>query len=174
MSLIGKPAPDFSLDGIAADGSIKKYALSDYKGKWLVLFFYPLDFSPVCPTEVISFSKNLKSFKKAGTEVLGASGGSVFSHKDWLHHIGSLEYPLLCDMTHEVMKSYDALIDQAGFAARSTFIIDPEGKVRFAMYHDPMVGRSVTEVLRMLQAVKSGDMCPADWQPGEKTLGKLG
>lgn len=174
MNLIGQSAPEFALDGIAPDGSVKNYKLSDFKKKWLVLFFYPLDFSPVCPTEVIGFSKMYDEFKKAGAEILGASGGSVFSHKDWLTHIGNVNYPLLCDMTHEVTRAYGALIEPMGVAARSTFIIDPEGKVHFAMYHDPNVGRSVKEVLRMLQALKSGDMCPVEWAPGEKTLGKLG
>lgn len=174
MSLIGKPAPGFKLQGVDKDGEVKEFKLEDYKGKWVVLFFYPLDFSPVCPTEVKEFSKNIDQFEKLDTVVLGASGGSVFSHKDWLGHIGPVSYPLLCDMTHETIKAYGSLMEEQGFAARSTFIIDPDGNMRFAMYHDPSVGRSIREVYRMLASLQTGDMCPAEWHPGEDTLGKLG
>lgn len=170
-TLIKKQAPDFALEGVMAD-KFSKYHLTDYTGKWLVLFFYPLDFTFICPTEITGFSKRLSEFKKLGAEVVGVSTDSVHSHKAWLKELGELGFPLLADMTHNVSRAYGVLQEDEGTAVRGTFIIDPDGFVRYALYHDNGVGRSVDECLRVLNALQTGELCPVEWKPGEKTLGK--
>lgn len=170
-TLIKKQAPDFALEGVMED-KFSKYHLTDYTGKWLVLFFYPLDFTFICPTEITGFSKRLSEFKKLGAEVVGVSTDSVHSHKAWLKELGELGFPLLADMTHNVSRAYGVLQEDEGTAVRGTFIIDPDGFVRYALYHDNGVGRSVDECLRVLNALQTGELCPVEWKPGEKTLGK--
>lgn len=172
MNIIKKPAPDFTLEGVINAGEFKKITLSSYKGKWVVLFFYPLDFTFICPTEITSFSKQYDEFEKINAVVLGVSTDSVHSHKAWLKDLGSLRYPLLSDMTHEVSRNYGVLIEEDGMALRGTFIIDPEGLVRYALYHDTGVGRSVAECVRVLSALQTGELCPVEWKPGTPTLGK--
>lgn len=182
---VTKPAPDFSLEGVIGN-DFKTFKLSDYqkskgksakggsagKGKWVVLFFYPLDFTFVCPTEITAFSKALPQFKKLNAEVLGVSTDSVHSHKAWLKELGDLGYPLLSDITHQTAEDYGTLIHEKGISLRGTFIIDPEGILRYALYHDLNVGRSVDECLRVLSALQTGELCPIEWKPGQKTLGK--
>ncbi|MFA6428885.1 MAG: peroxiredoxin [Patescibacteria group bacterium] len=173
MPRIGKPAPAFSLEGLAPDGSFKTYSLADYKGKWVVFFFYPLDFTFVCPTEIQAFSSQLDEFTKLGAEVLGCSTDSCFSHKAWTEgKLGVLRYPLLSDLARAVSASYGVLIPEKGHTLRGTFIIDPEGNLRYALAHDNNVGRSVPEILRALSALQTGELCPVNWKPGEATLGK--
>jgi peroxiredoxin (alkyl hydroperoxide reductase subunit C) len=170
-TLVGKQAPDFKLEGVSHE-EWETHALADYRGKWLVLFFYPLDFTFVCPTEITGFSKADGEFEKLNAKVLGVSTDSKHSHKAWLKELGALRYPLLADKTMKVSRDYGVLIEEEGIALRGTFIIDPEGKVRYALVHDNGVGRSVKETLRALQALQSGELCPVEWMPGEKTLGK--
>ena len=173
LARVRKPAPDFTLEGYSPDGSFKKYSLKDYRGKWVVLFFYPLDFTFICPTEITEFSTKDAAFKKLGAEVLGASTDSCHSHKAWCESkLGQLAYPLLSDMTHKVSRDYGVLIEEEGTALRGTFIVDPDSVLRYALYHDNGVGRSVDECLRVLEALQTGELCPASWKPGEKTLGK--
>lgn len=172
INLVKTPAPDFTLDGAVSGGEFKKCTLSDYKGKWVVLFFYPLDFTFICPTEITSFSTHYDEFEKMNAVVLGVSTDSKHAHKAWLKDLGSLRYPLLSDMTHEVSRNYGVLIEDEGIALRGTFIIDPEGLVRYALYHDNGVGRSVSECLRVLSALQTGELCPVDWKKGDPTLGK--
>lgn len=173
MLMVGQKAPDFTLDAVVGKGDFKKITLSEFRGKWVVLFFYPLDFTFVCPTEILEFSRREPEFKKANTVVLGCSVDSKFSHKSWINgDLGQLNYPLMSDMTREVSRKYGALIEDAGFATRATFVIDPEGAVQYALYHNTNVGRSVTETLRVLEALQSGDRCPVEWRHGEKTLGR--
>jgi alkyl hydroperoxide reductase subunit AhpC len=170
---VGKPAPDFMLEGYAPDGSFKNYGLKDFKGKWVVLFFYPLDFTFICPTEITEFSTNNDAFGKLGAVVLGCSTDSCHSHKAWCESsLGKLSYPLLSDKTLEVSRSYNVLIEKEGVALRGTFIVDPEGVLRYALYHDNGVGRSTAETLRVLESLQTGELCPASWKPGMKTLGK--
>ncbi|MEE9554738.1 MAG: peroxiredoxin [candidate division Zixibacteria bacterium] len=171
MSLrVGTKAPDFKMQGVFK-GEFKDFSLSDYKGKWVVLFFYPLDFTFVCPTEIKEFSKRNAEFEKLNAKVLGASIDSVYSHKAWIDsELGELAYPLLSDITKKVSADYDILHDDS-VSLRGTFIIDPEGVVRWMVVSDLGTGRSVKETLRSLAALQTGELCQIDWEPGEKTLG---
>lgn len=170
-NLVKRQAPDFLMEGVM-DDKFSNYKLSDYKGKWLVMFFYPLDFTFICPTEITGFSKKLDEFGKLNAKVVGVSTDSVHSHKAWLKDLGDLGYPLLSDMTHGVSREYGVLLEDEGIALRGTFIIDPDGIVRYALYHDNGVGRSVDETVRVLSALQTGELCPMEWKPGQKTLGK--
>jgi peroxiredoxin 2/4 len=173
MSLIGKKAPDFKLPAVVGDGDFKDISLADYKGKWVVLFFYPLDFTFVCPTEIQEYSKRAKEFEEAGAQVLGASTDSKHSHKAWIKNgLGKLNYPLLADINKTLARDYDALLEDEGIACRATIIINPEGKIVHASYNDNDIGRSVSESLRLVQAAQTGERCPVEWKPGAKTLGK--
>ena len=169
---VGKPAPEFNLEGVASDGEFRRFNLRNHRGDWVVLFFYPLDFTFVCPTEITQFSEQIADFHKLGAVVYGCSTDSVHSHKAWLKDLGTLNYPLLSDMTREVADAYNVLIPEEGIALRGTFVIDPEGVLRYAVYNDLSVGRSVDEILRVLAALQTGELCPVNWKPGAKTLGK--
>lgn len=175
---VGKPAPDFHMKTTADLESLKsEVRLADYAGKWLVLFFYPLDFTFVCPTEITALSDRADDFKKLDAEVLGVSTDSVYSHRAWINTsrdqngLGKLNFPLAADTTLAVSRAYNVLIEEQGIALRGLFIIDPEGILRYAVVHDLNVGRSVDETLRVLEALQAGGLCPANWKPGQKTLG---
>jgi peroxiredoxin 2/4 len=170
--LVGKSAPNFHMNAVTGDGeNFIKVSLDDYKGKWLVMFFYPLDFTFVCPTEITGYSKRLEDFKKEGAEVLAASTDSEHSHKAWIQgDLGKLNFPLASDFTKKVASDYGILVEEEGLALRGLFIIDPQGVVRYSVVHDLNVGRSVDETLRVLQALKCGGLCPIDWHPGEDLL----
>ena len=173
MLMVGQKAPDFTLEAVVGKADFKKVSLSEYRGKWVVMFFYPLDFTFVCPTEIIEFSKREADFKKMNAVVLGCSVDSKHSHKAWINgDLGALSYPLMSDMNKEVSRRYGTLIEDSGFATRATFIIDPEGVLQYALYHNTNVGRSVGETLRVLEACQTGERCPVEWKHGEKTLGK--
>lgn len=177
--IVGRKAPEFALEGVL-NGKFDTYRLSDYKGKWVVLFFYPLDFTFVCPTEILAFSDRLAEFKKVGAEVLGASVDSKFSHLAWTEKpreeggIKSLAYPLLEDLKKELAEEYGVLDEAGAVALRGLFLIDPDGIVQHATVNNLGVGRSVDETLRVLQAFQfvreHGEVCPADWKPGAKTM----
>ena len=171
--IVGQHAPQFKAQAYT-DGQIKDVSLSDYKGKWVVLFFYPLDFTFVCPTEILEFSKHAEEFKKKNAQLIGASIDSVYSHKGWCEQggLGKLNFPLISDLTKKISKDYGVLLEDKGISLRGTFVIDPEGKVRAATVHDLQVGRSVDETLRVLTAFQTGELCPVGWTPGQKTLGK--
>jgi len=171
MIKVGDPAPDFEMEGIMGRKFIK-VRLSDYKGKWMVLFFYPLDFTFVCPTEIKEFTKRSKDIEALNGQVLGASVDSKYSHLAWVDDIGEQAYPLLSDITKQVSRDYEVLIEDQGIAQRGTFIIDPEGVVRWVVVSDLNVGRSVEETVRVLKALQTGELCPVEWEPGEETLGK--
>lgn len=169
---VGQPAPDFKLQALVGN-EIKDVKLSDYRGKWVALFFYPLDFTAVCPTEITAFSDQYEEFEKLNCVVLAASVDSVYSHESWTKHgLGAIRFPLLSDITKETSRTYGVLLDGKGFALRGLFLIDPEGKIRYQVVHDTGIGRSVEETLRVLSALQTGERCPANWKPGEKTLGK--
>ncbi|MBI5370191.1 peroxiredoxin [Candidatus Uhrbacteria bacterium] len=172
IARVGKPAPTFSCEAVSPIGEFQQVSLADYRNKWLVLFFYPLDFTFVCPTEITGFSKRLDEFTALGACVLGGSTDSVHSHKAWLKDLGELNYPLFSDITRALSCDYGVLLDEKGIALRGTFIIDPDGILRYALYHDLGVGRSVDETLRVLKALQTGELCPVNWHEGEKTLGK--
>ena len=169
---VGENAPDFELEAFH-DSQIKKVSLKEYRGKWVVLFFWPLDFTFVCPTEIRAFNELYDEFKKSGAEVLGASVDSVYSHKAWTENgLGKIRFPMLSDFKKGVSESYGILHKEKGVALRGTFIIDPEGVVKYSVVSDLNVGRSADETLRVLKAFQTGDLCPIDWKPGQKTLGK--
>ncbi|MCR4314399.1 MAG: peroxiredoxin [Candidatus Uhrbacteria bacterium] len=172
MAQVSKPAPTFDVETAMKGGEFSRAKLEDYKGKWLVLFFYPLDFTFVCPTEITGFSKRYDEFKALDADVLGGSTDSVHSHKAWLKELGDLNFPLFSDITRDMSWDYGVLLHDQGIALRGTFIIDPEGILRYALYHDLGVGRSVDETLRVLKALQTGELCPIGWNEGDKTLGK--
>ena len=178
---VGKPAPDFTMKSTKNIDTLKeKVSLSDYKGKWLILYFYPLDFTFVCPTEINAMSDRYAEFKELGAEILGVSTDSVHSHRAWIrtpranNGIEGLKYPLAADMTHSVSRDYGVLNDEtgedAGTATRGLFIIDPQGVLQYMVINNMNVGRSVDETLRILQAIQAGGLCPADWKPGKQLL----
>lgn len=168
---VGKKAPDFLMEGYFK-GDKKRYSLADCKGKWTLLFFYPLDFTFVCPTELVELSKRHKEFEELNTQVLGVSVDSVYSHEAWLKELGDFNYPLLSDMTKEVSFDYNVLIPEEGISLRGVFIIDPDGVLQCYMVNNLAVGRNVDELLRLIRAFQTGDLCPVGWHKGEKTLGK--
>lgn len=153
-----------------------KVSLSDYKGKWLVLFFYPLDFTFVCPTEITALSDAKDIFDDLDTEILGVSTDSKFSHRAWINTprdengLGELNFPLASDITKSVSRDYGVLIEEEGIALRGLFIIDPEGELKYQVVNHNDVGRSVDETVRVLQALQSGGLCPANWKPGDEHL----
>jgi len=175
--LVGRPAPDFAMETVSGDGQdFGSVKLSDYRGKWLVFFFYPLDFTFVCPTEITALSDASEQFKALDTEILGVSVDSVHSHKAWINTpkdsngLGQLSFPLASDITKQVAKDYGVLIEEEGVALRGLFIIDPEGELKYQVVNHNDVGRSVEETLRVLQALQSGGLCAMNWKPGDSNL----
>lgn len=170
--IVGVKAPSFNMATAKGDGKdFGRVSLEDYKGQWLVLFFYPLDFTFVCPTEITGYSKKYEAFKELGADVLGVSIDSEHSHKAWINgDLGKLNFPLAADLTKSVSNDYGVLIEEEGIALRGLFIIDPQGIVRYSVVHDLNVGRSVDETLRVLKALQTGGLCPVDWEEGENLL----
>lgn len=169
---VGKPAPDFKMTTALGDGSgFGEAKLKDYDGKWLVLFFYPLDFTFVCPTEITAFSERADEFKDLDAEILGVSVDSEHSHKAWINSdLGKLNFPLAADMKKSVARDYGVLIEEEGVALRGLFIIDPEGVVKYSAVHHNDIGRNVDETLRVLKALQTGGLCPANWTEGDDLL----
>ncbi len=176
---VQKEAPAFTAQAVV-EGEFKTISLSDYSGKYVVLFFYPLDFTFVCPTEIIAFSDRVDEFQKRGVQVIGVSTDSRFSHKAWIETprskggLGELKYPLMEDLTKKIATDYGVLIESVGVALRGLFVIDKTGIVRHITINDLPLGRSVDEVLRLVDALqhfeKHGEVCPADWKPGSLAL----
>ncbi len=167
-----EPAPDFTADAVI-DKEFKTISLSDYKGKWLVLFFYPGDFTFVCPTEIKGFNQSLSDFKKLNADIIGGSVDSKYSHLAWIQRgdLGDLKFPLFSDLKKEMVKSYGVLAKD-GTALRGLFIIDPNGILQYQLVQNHNVGRSVEEILRVLAALQTEALCPLNWKKGQKTLGK--
>lgn len=178
-AFVGKPAPNFTA-GAVVDGEIKTISLSDYKGKYVVLFFYPKDFTFVCPTEIIAFSDRAKEFEALGCQLIAASTDTEECHLAWIRTprnrggLGYMQIPILADVTKEISALYGVLIHDKGIANRGLFIINPEGIITQITINDLPIGRSVDETIRLLQAIqfqaKHGEVCPANWKPGEKTM----
>ncbi|HIE42380.1 MAG TPA: peroxiredoxin [Nitrospinaceae bacterium] len=174
--LVAKPAPDFTAQAVMPDGSFKEIKLSDYKGKYVILFFYPLDFTFVCPTEIIAFSEKMDEFKKRNTEVLGVSVDSHFSHLAWRNTdrkkggLGDIAYPLVADLNKKITNDY-GVMHEAGIAFRGLFLIDKDGVVQHQVINNLPLGRSIDEALRMVDALQfhenNGEVCPANWKAGE-------
>lgn len=179
MVQVGQQAPNFKADAVV-DNSFKEVSLTDYRGKWVVLFFYPLDFTFVCPTEITAFSDTIAEFEKINTQVIGASVDSKYSHLAWTETprnkggIGETPYPLVADLTKSISRDYGVLIEEEGVALRGLFIIDPEGVLRVQIVTDLNIGRNIAEVLRLVQAAQfsaeHGEVCPANWTPGSDTI----
>ncbi len=180
--LVGKPAPDFTSGAVLGNGEIVDgFNLSEtIKGKKAVVFFYPLDFTFVCPSELIAFDHRIEDFQKRGVEVIGVSIDSVFTHNAWRNTaindggIGPVRYPLVADMKHEICQAYDVEFDAAGVAFRGSFLIDEEGVVRHQVVNDLPLGRNIDEMLRMIDALsfhqQHGEVCPAGWKEGDKGM----
>lgn len=178
-TLVTQPAPDFTAQAVTADGAFEELTLSSLKGKYTLLFFYPLDFTFVCPSEIIAFDKALEEFQKRDCEVLGVSVDSHFTHLAWKNTpvenggIGQVRYPLVADLNKSISEAYGVLLPD-GIALRGLFLIDKEGIVRHALVNDLPIGRSVAEAIRVLDALqfteKYGDVCPANWQQGEEAM----
>jgi len=177
--LVTQEAPDFKAQAVMPDGQFKEVSLSDYRGKYVLLFFWPLDFTFVCPTEIIAFSDRTKDFADRDVQILGVSIDSHFTHLAWTNTarseggIGKTEYPLVADLNKQISRDYDVLLD-GGVALRGLFLIDKEGIVRHQVVNDLPLGRSVDEALRMVQALQyfetHGEVCPANWQEGSRTI----
>ncbi|ASJ97205.1 MULTISPECIES: peroxiredoxin [Shewanella] len=180
--LVGRPAPDFTAAAVLGNGEIvDSFTLSEaIKGKPAVVFFYPLDFTFVCPSELIAFDHRMEEFKKRGVEVIGVSIDSQFTHNAWRNTpvdkggIGQVQYTLVADVKHEICKAYDVEHPEAGVAFRGSFLIDKEGQVRHQVVNDLPLGRNVDEMLRMIDALQfheeHGDVCPAGWEKGDKGM----
>ena len=167
---VGQLAPTFVCDAYQS-GKFTKVSLADYRGKWVVLFFYPLDFTFVCPTELTGFGKALPEFTKLNAVVFGVSTDSVHSHKAWFSKdLPEVTYPILADTNHQLSRSYGVLLEDQGIALRGTFVISPDGILEYMVISSLNVGRSVQETLRVLQALQSGGLCPIEWKPGQPTL----
>jgi peroxiredoxin (alkyl hydroperoxide reductase subunit C) len=181
MSLVGKQAPDFDLEGYF-NGDFGRYKLSDYRGKWVILLFYPLDFTFVCPTEVINFSDSADELNKLNCQILGISVDSQYVHKAWVDTKredgglgGSLNYPLLSDLNKQTARDYGILMEDEGVALRGLFLVNPDGIIMHSTTNNLSVGRSVLEAKRVLKAFEfvtshEGHVCPADWEEGKDTM----
>lgn len=180
MSLVGKKAPHFNTTAVANGKIIDSISLEDFTNKYVVLFFYPLDFTFVCPTELHAFQEKLEEFRSRGAEVIGCSVDSQFSHLAWVQTpkskggIEGVSYPLLSDLNKSIAKDYGVLKEDVGIAYRGLFLIDRSGVVRQQVIHDLPLGRSVDESLRVLDALifheTNGDVCPANWKKGKKSM----
>tara|TARA_B100000941_G_scaffold242303_2_gene186063 strand:+ start:1228 stop:1872 length:645 start_codon:yes stop_codon:yes gene_type:complete len=195
--IVTKPAPEFKTQAVMPDNSIQEVKLSDYKGKKVVLFFYPLDFTFVCPTELLAFDKRLSEFESRGVQVLGCSVDSRWSHLAWKNTdvnkggIGNVQYPILQDLDKSIARSFDVLVGSTpatvytqdtevdttvggGVALRASFLIDEEGIVRHAVINDLPLGRNIDEMVRMVDALthhqKHGEVCPAGWKDGDNAM----
>lgn len=177
LAKVGQTAPDFDMPSTKDIETLKENVkLSDYKGKWLILLFYPLDFTFVCPTELIHFSDRLEEFQGVGCEVVGVSTDSVHSHRAWLktpqdkNGIEGVKYPIASDVGGKLARAYNILVEEANIALRGLFIINPDGVLQYSVVHDLNIGRSVDETLRVLQGLQTGGLCGADWTPGQENL----
>ena len=174
---INELAPDFNAE-VFIDNEVRKISLSDYRGKWVVLFFYPADFTFVCPTELGDLADNYEKFKELDAEIISISTDTVFVHKAWHDNsetIKKIKFPMLADPTTKICRKYQTLIAEEGLSLRATFLIDPEGILKAYEFHDNSIGRSSQELIRKIQAAKfvkenQGKVCPMNWEPGSETL----
>ncbi len=176
--LVGRQAPLFELPAVMPNKTFGKVSLEENmkNGKWTVLFFYPMDFTFVCPTEILAFSTRNDEFEKLDAKVIGLSTDTIHTHLAWINTpledngIGTLDYPLAADTNHTVSLDYGVLVEEEGISLRGLFIIDPKGELKYSAVFNNDVGRDVDETLRVLQAFQTGGLCPANWRPGQKTL----
>ncbi|ERP31347.1 peroxiredoxin [Chitinivibrio alkaliphilus] len=178
--LVGKKAPSFTTTAVQENRIIENFSLSQYQGKYILLFFYPLDFTFVCPTELHAFNEKLDEFAQRDVQLIGASTDSHFSHLAWLNTpvaeggISGVKYPIIADKTADIARDFDVLVEDAGIAYRGLFLIDREGTVRHQVVNDLPLGRSVDEALRIVDALqyteKYGEVCPANWNKGDTAM----
>jgi peroxiredoxin (alkyl hydroperoxide reductase subunit C) len=178
--LVTRVAPDFVAQAVLPDNTFAELRLSQFRGKYVVLFFYPLDFTFVCPSEIIAFDKKLPAFRERNCEVIGVSVDSHYSHWAWKNTprekggIGQVQFPIVADLTKKIARDYGVLMEDGGVALRGLFLIDREGVVRHAVINDLPLGRNVDETLRMVDALrhfeKHGEVCPANWRQGEEAM----
>jgi len=169
---VSRPAPDFSTQALVGR-DIRTVRLQDFRGSWVLLLFYPLDFTFVCPTELVALNEHHDDFASRSCQVLACSTDSVYCHLGWVksdERLAALRYPLLSDLTKEIALRYGVLLPELGVALRGTFLIDDRGVLRWQSVHDLNAGRSVPEMLRVLDALQTGKPCPCDWQAGQPTL----
>lgn len=177
MRTISYKAPFFEGEAFM-DNKIKKISLDDYSGRWIILFFYPADFTFICPTELGEIAENYDEIKELNAEVISISTDTVFVHKAWhdsSETIKKIRFPMLSDSARKISKAYGTLIEDKGISLRATFLIDPEGIIKAVEFHDNDIGRNINETIRKLQAAKfvyenNGNVCPVNWRPGDKTL----
>jgi len=177
--LVTRPAPDFTAKAVMPDGAIKELTLSSHRGKYVLLFFYPLDFTFVCPSEIVAFDKKINDFKERNCEVMSVSVDSEYTHTAWKNTprdkggLGNVQFPMIADITKNISRSYGILHNES-VSLRGLFLIDKEGTIRHAVINDLPIGRSVDEALRTLDALihfeKHGEVCPANWRPGEDAM----
>jgi alkyl hydroperoxide reductase subunit AhpC len=176
--MVGKQAPRFEMEAVFANKEFGKVSLEENmkNDKWTVLFFYPMDFTFVCPTEITALSDRYDEFEDLDAEVIGVSTDTIHTHLAWIktdrkdNGLGDLKYPLAADTNHTVSRDYGVLIEEEGIALRGLFIINPEGELQYSVVNHNNIGRDVDETLRVLQALQTGGLCPANWKPGQATL----
>ncbi|MFZ3588127.1 peroxiredoxin [Bacillus sp. DJP31] len=176
--MVGKQAPRFEMDAVLANKEFGKVSLEDNmkNEKWTVLFFYPMDFTFVCPTEITALSDRYDEFEDLDAEVIGVSTDTIHTHLAWIktdrkdNGLGDLLYPIAADTNHVVSREYGVLIEEEGIALRGLFIISPDGELMYSVVNHNNIGRDVEETLRVLQALQTGGLCPANWKPGQATL----
>jgi alkyl hydroperoxide reductase subunit AhpC len=169
---VARPAPDFATQALVGR-DFRTVGLADFAGGWVLLFFYPLDFTFVCPTELVALNDRYDDFVARKCQVLACSTDSVYAHLGWVKaepRLGALRYPLLSDLNHDIARRYGVLVPEAGVALRGSFLIDPSGRLRWLSVHDLNTGRSIAEILRVLDALQTDKPCPCDWQQGDPTL----
>lgn len=178
---VSRPAPTFVAKTVMADNRIKEdFKLEDYRGKYVVLFFYPFDFTFVCPTEILEFNKKVADFEKRGVQVIGCSTDSHHSHLAWKNQdlnvggIGNIQYPLVSDFNKEISREYGVLLEEEGQALRGSFLIDKDGVLQHCVINNLPLGRNIDEMLRMVDALQfteeHGEVCPVGWQHGDDTM----
>lgn len=176
--LVAKQAPRFEMQAVLSNKEFGKVSLEENikNKKWTVLFFYPMDFTFVCPTEITALSDRYEEFADLGAEVIGVSTDTIHTHLAWIktdrteNGLGELKYPLAADHNQQVSRDYGVLIEEDGIALRGLFIINPEGEIQYQVVNHNNIGRDVNETLRVLQALQTGGLCPVNWKPGQKTL----
>ncbi len=169
MLRLNSEAPDFSLEGVQ-DTKVRAFRLADLRGRWVVLFFYPADFTFVCPTEIRGFEKRATEFRARGCEIVAVSVDGPVSHRAWAEELGGVSFPLLSDPSRATCRAYGVLDETDGRAFRATFVLSPEGRIAYMVVSPMNVGRSVDETLRVVEALQTGRLCPADWRRGDPTL----
>lgn len=168
MLRLNAEAPTFTLEGVQR-GRVRRFTLAEFRGRWVILFFYPADFTFVCPTEIRTFQRRLPEVTAMNAVVVALSPDDVATHEQWSRELGGIDFPLLSDAEREAARAYEVLDEREGRPYRATFVINPEGRLGWLTISPMNVGRSVEETLRVVQALQTGRLCPADWQPGEAT-----